>query len=109
MCACACVCACACACACACECVCECVCEVGHGCTTCRCVDVMVTALEKTNPSVESSDVEILVPSCCALFTLHNGKLRIVIAYTVLKLLYICDWICENRPLCCSGICSVRA
>ena len=44
-----------------------------------------VTVSEKIDHLAQVSDVEILVPRCSALFTLRNGEVRIVIAYTVLK------------------------
>ena len=44
-----------------------------------------MTVSEKTDHFAQISDIEILVPRCSALFTLHNGEVRIAIAYTVLK------------------------
>ena len=43
-----------------------------------------VTESEKTDPLPRN--FEILVPCCCALFTLCNGEVRIAIPYTVPEL-----------------------
>ena len=45
-----------------------------------------VTVPEKTDHSVQISDVEILVPCCSALFTLSNSEVRTMIEYTFLEL-----------------------
>ena len=44
-----------------------------------------VTASEKTDHLAQVSDFELLVPRCSVLFTLCNGKVRIVIAHSVLE------------------------
>ena len=44
-----------------------------------------VTMPEKIDHSTQILDAEILVPLCSALFTLYNGEVRTVIAYTILE------------------------
>ena len=40
---------------------------------------------EKTDHFMQISDIDIVVPCYSALLTLHNGDVRITIAYTILE------------------------
>ena len=46
---------------------------------------IIMTVSEKTDHLAQVSDFEILVPRCSTQFTLHNGEVRIAIAYIVLE------------------------
>ena len=59
-------------------------------CCACYAIDqniarVFVTVPEKTDHFMQISDIDIVVPCYSALLTLHNGEVRITIAYIILE------------------------